>query len=415
MTVQEQTAVDTILKSGIFDSAYYALQAGQNFTSIEKAIEHYLESGCANNFNPHPLFDTKFYLETYTDVASAGVNPLMHYLLQGGFENRKPCLEFDSTFYLSSNPDVKALKSNPLSHFILLGAREGRKPNAIFDSAFYLKQYADVKESGLNPLVHYITEGQKEGRRPNARPLYPRELYLQMRQLEPLLPQYEALQSIRESKESFISNAGLVYDKLKTEINGRFSHLYVCANNEQSLKTAANLVEALTKAGGRNKALIVITGRPQSETEKILEQLKSSASVVSLQNFGKKLESEEESQIICRLAIQAQPHVIHAIDSLPCLNLFRRMPKPLSLNSKLFASAHAFTIDDDGILSGPNLSLSPCADALTAIFVKGDEVFAQLINQIGFDQIFAQKMVVLNEENSVSMAEKLQQHSYFCY
>lgn len=413
MTVQEQTAVDTILKSGIFNSEYYALQAKQNFVSIEKAIEHYLAVGCASNFNPHPLFNTKFYLETNKDVARAGVNPLLHYILQGGFENRKPCLEFDSTFYLSSNLDVKELKSNPLSHFILLGAREGRRPNAIFDSAFYLKQYADVKESGLNPLVHYITTGEKEGRRPNSRPLYPRDIYLQMRQFEPLLPQYEALQSLRESKESYISNAGFVYDRLKTEITESFTHLYVCANNPQSLKTATYFVKALKQSGEQNKALIVITGRSQGNAEKILEQLKSSVIIISLQNFGQKLEGEEELQIICRLAIQAQPHVIHAIDSLPCLNLFRRMHKPLSLKSKLFASAHAFAIDDDGILSGPNLFLSPCADALSSIFTANDEVAAQLINQIGFEHKTAERIVVIDDTTPNSMSDQLQHFDYF--
>jgi hypothetical protein len=412
MTVQEQTAVETISKSGIFDADYYAQQAEQTFASTEKAIEHYLAKGYANNLNPHPLFDTKFYLENYKDVAKAGVNPLVHYITQGGFENRKPCEHFDSAFYLSGNPDVKALKDNPLSHFILFGAAEGRKPNAIFDSAFYLKQYPDVKESGVNPLVHYITRGQTEGKRPNSRPLYPRDIYLQMRQFEPLLPQFEALQFLRESKESFISNAGFVYDKLRTEITEPFSQLYVTANNEQSVQTTAALIMALTQSGQHNKALVVLTGRPHGETKTISEQLKSSATVVDLQSFGKKLESEEELQIVCRLAIQAQPRVIHAIDSIPCLNLFRRMHKPLSLKSKLFASAHAFAVDSDGIFSGPNLFLSPCADALSAIFAPNDEVAAQLINQIGFDLELAKRIIILNHEKIDSATEQLQQLGY---
>jgi hypothetical protein len=412
VTVQEQTAVDTIFKSGIFDADYYTLQAQQKFTSIEKAIEHYLERGCADKLNPHPLFDTKFYLETYKDVTKAGVNPLVHYVTQGGFENRKPCEHFDSALYLSENPNVKALKDNPLSHFIMTGAAEGRKPSAVFDTAFYLKQYPDVKDSGVNPLIHYITKGQTEGRRPNSRPLYPRDIYLQMRQLEPLLPQFEALQFLRESKESFISNAGFVYDKLKTEISEPFSHLYITANNEQSIQSTALLITALTQSGEQNKALVVVTGRSNSETDKTSEQLKSSAMVANLHSFGKKLESEEELQIVCRLAIQAQPRVIHAIDSIPCLNLFRRMHKPLSLKSKLFASAHAFTVDDDGILSGPNLFLSPCADALSAIFVSNDEVAAQLINQIGFDQILAKRIVVLNHEKGNSVTEQWLQLGY---
>ena len=47
-------------------------------------------SSAAMGSNPHPLFDTVFYLERNPDVAAAGGNPLEHYLAFGVHEGRSP-------------------------------------------------------------------------------------------------------------------------------------------------------------------------------------------------------------------------------------------------------------------------------------------------------------------------------------
>ena len=56
-------------------------------------LAHYLAVGAAKGSNPHPLFDTVFYLERNPDVAAAGMNPLEHYLMFGGSKagTRIPC------------------------------------------------------------------------------------------------------------------------------------------------------------------------------------------------------------------------------------------------------------------------------------------------------------------------------------
>ena len=49
-------------------------------------IEHYLTVGAAERRDPHPLFSTSYYLDSYTDVALAGTNPLVHYVRHGAAE-----------------------------------------------------------------------------------------------------------------------------------------------------------------------------------------------------------------------------------------------------------------------------------------------------------------------------------------
>lgn len=72
------------------------------------------------------LFDSKWYLEQYSDVRATGMEPARHYLLFGGFENRDPSLNFSSQGYLDLYPDVKKSGMNPLEHYIRYGEIEKR-------------------------------------------------------------------------------------------------------------------------------------------------------------------------------------------------------------------------------------------------------------------------------------------------
>jgi GT2 family glycosyltransferase/glycosyltransferase involved in cell wall biosynthesis len=115
-------------------------------------------------YDPFPLFDSAWYLNTYPDVASADLNPLSHYLSVGGFFGYDPNPLFDSDWYLSTYPDVASAGVNPLLHFTTCS--DVRDPSPLFDSAWYLKTYPDVASAGVNPLLHFVTSGCEEGRFP---------------------------------------------------------------------------------------------------------------------------------------------------------------------------------------------------------------------------------------------------------
>lgn len=106
------------------------------------------------------LFDSDWYLEQYTDVRAAGVNPLIHYLRHGAAEGRDPNPLFDSDWYLDRYPDVRAAGANPLMHYLRHGAREGRDPCESFSSRDYLANNPDIAARGINPLAHYRSSTQ---------------------------------------------------------------------------------------------------------------------------------------------------------------------------------------------------------------------------------------------------------------
>jgi glycosyl transferase family WbsX len=148
----------------LFDEDYYRRsypEVGAN------PLTDYLSLGWKAGRNPHPLFNTNFYLQSNLDVAASGVNPLVHYLTLGGFEGRNPHPLFLSKWYLDANPDVAASGMNPLHHFLHYGGRDGRDPHPWFDSSYYLQRYPDVATAHVNPLVHFVTIGAAELRDPN--------------------------------------------------------------------------------------------------------------------------------------------------------------------------------------------------------------------------------------------------------
>jgi hypothetical protein len=72
------------------------------------------------------LFDRDWYLESYPEVATSGLDPLRHYLKIGWLEGRDPSPDFSTFDYLARNDDVARSGINPLAHYIEFGRAEGR-------------------------------------------------------------------------------------------------------------------------------------------------------------------------------------------------------------------------------------------------------------------------------------------------
>ncbi len=71
---------------------------------------------------------------------------------------------FDAKWYLASYPDVANSTMSPEKHYYKYGWKEGRNPSPLFDGNAYLEENYDVKDAGRNPLEHYLVSGQYEGR-----------------------------------------------------------------------------------------------------------------------------------------------------------------------------------------------------------------------------------------------------------
>src|SRR5437763_3596414 len=84
------------------------------------------------------LFDPDPYATAYPDVAERNVDPLVHYLEEGAREGRDPHPDFDTAFYLEQCRVRGEEPANPLLHYLLIGAargfqikRDGAAPNPL--------------------------------------------------------------------------------------------------------------------------------------------------------------------------------------------------------------------------------------------------------------------------------------------
>ena len=83
-------------------------------------IRHYCEQGWVEGRNPSNDFDTRGYLETYSDIKNAGLNPFWHYVIAGRSESRQSIYESnnrqeDNIYFgeLTSDIQLIAYYANP--------------------------------------------------------------------------------------------------------------------------------------------------------------------------------------------------------------------------------------------------------------------------------------------------------------
>ena len=77
-----------LLSSGLFDTQFYAAQAGLA-PDLDRCVGHYLQTGAAAGLSPNRLFDGAAYLALHPDVAAAQMDPFFHFVAFGIGEGRR--------------------------------------------------------------------------------------------------------------------------------------------------------------------------------------------------------------------------------------------------------------------------------------------------------------------------------------
>ena len=113
------------------------------------------------------IFDAKFYLWKYPDVAAAGGDPLRHYLEYGASEGRKPHPLFDHDYYLLCCPEARHGSEPSIFHFLKSPVPAGN-PHPLFDCESYLRAHPDAARARMNPLLHYVKNAKQSRDREGA-------------------------------------------------------------------------------------------------------------------------------------------------------------------------------------------------------------------------------------------------------
>jgi SAM-dependent methyltransferase len=104
------------------------------------------------------LFDADYYRATYLDVPPGG-NPIRHFVKHGVAQGRNPHPMFDTTYYLKNNPDAAKGDTNPLLHFASEGAASGRRPHPRYSASEYLSAAARGRTRKLLARVRSAERG----------------------------------------------------------------------------------------------------------------------------------------------------------------------------------------------------------------------------------------------------------------
>jgi hypothetical protein len=208
----EQTDLDDLAASGLFDAAWYIAQNPDVRSADIDPLQHFCRYGWREGRKPNRYFDPMWYLEHSPDVHLAGMNPLLHYLRFGDQEGRQPAAQFNPVWYratydlpedvvtlahflehrtsgkfapkaelyavlhLAPYRDDPAKGEDPFDHYLDDMLRDLREPfpdlaavteSGLVDPNYYLINGADVQEAALDPADHFCRYGWREGRKPN--------------------------------------------------------------------------------------------------------------------------------------------------------------------------------------------------------------------------------------------------------
>ncbi|WP_272166380.1 hypothetical protein [Vibrio diabolicus] len=143
---------NTLKLSGLFEEKYYREQSG--ISPELDAIQHYIDEGFKQGFNPSKEFDTDIYLKLHHDIDCNIINPFFHYIEYGRSENRQSIEEeFISDFATG------ALLPKPASQLCRC------ENKGVFCSEVYRASYQDLKELSLDDArSHFASFGINEHR-----------------------------------------------------------------------------------------------------------------------------------------------------------------------------------------------------------------------------------------------------------
>ncbi len=157
--------IPLIIVSPFIDRNLWQAKLGGDYQDIE-AARRYLGLPVQSRPDVSPLFDRAHYLEQYTDVNDAGVDPLIHFITDGCREGRSPNPLIDIVHIRRLDP--RLLPERPSSED-LYGVLHNDlvDPGPYFSLEYYREQLtaASVEVSGL--LEHFIAHGLMSGLRPN--------------------------------------------------------------------------------------------------------------------------------------------------------------------------------------------------------------------------------------------------------
>jgi len=419
--------IDEVMKNHLFDPHFclwqrqqsqFIQEKGTHAPEDEDSIEKYLAQAVPD-IDPHPLFDGRFYLDKYSDVAHGGTNPLVHYLLHGAKELRDPNRFFDTAYYVQNNPDCVNSELTPLGHYILKGSRDRKRPHPWFDSDYYnacysdigetifepfahylhigaskkrrpsgefdplsyLRLYPDVAKSKLDPATHFVQYGRAEGRTLTEVSLIDGEEYEKLRKLEWQLLPLATSAKWTECRLPRRDAAGSTYLKIAKQIIRPFQTLIICDN----LNNLSSPYVEQIKAQQDGPHLTLITGDS-------VESKTTEPRGIALKEIEPTLTESEIQWLLAKLITQTRPAKICDIESGFIGKLLKQFSRQIKLHSKIQLVITKIERDKEGVMLGKWINdFNASLDHLDEVAVPNPELASELVTHFALEEVNEKK------------------------
>jgi glycosyltransferase involved in cell wall biosynthesis len=404
-----------VLSSDLFDAEWYRLANPYLARDQIDPLRHFLQHGRKHRLSPSRLFDTGRYLDQHPEAQRSQFNPLVHYLKQGrarGLQiHAAPPSEadriiasglFDAKWYLERYPDVAAANYPALLHYLLHGALEGRSPGPGFSAEWYLARYSDVV--GLNPLIHYIDHGREEGRIP-VQPSRPLEIAKQtLAGVEDLDPDLYGADYFADAGRLDVVDA-----RRDSRVSRCFEHVVEALASPPChvvflpwlLHGGADLVachaiRALAEAHGAGSVLVVLTDHDREEAPHLLPE---GVPLISFSRIEPALSQVERTELVDLLIRSLQPDTVLNVNSRACWEAVRRGGRKLKHFTRLYAMLFCpdFSPADRRRSGYADTYLRHCLPFLTGIYFDNASYIEEVTQQFGIPAELRSRLVVLRQ------------------
>ena len=290
----------------LFDKHWYKNQIVDEKLVIKNKyylFYHFMHHGYKKGYCPHPLFDIRYYTNTY----------------------RKDLIE----------------NENPIIHFLKKGCDPKFRPSNMFNSVFYAEQY-QIPDN-INPLIHFLKYGRKKGFSPN-------HIFYKTKNIEPELSHdyfrptnihnyvlFERSNKIKLFREIFVHHIKADPDYiliLSEKLTDRFNS-YIKMHCDHLVKKD-------------KKVLVINCGC--SFVQDIVSDHKD-LSYVNLSKSNIIVDKEDIQELIKDICIQLQPKAIHLFMNKSGKELIYKYYKQISFLSKIFISIEDDRLDEEDIES----------------------------------------------------------------
>ena len=113
----------------------------------------------SSHLAPADVFDEEWYRRRYPDVQAD--DAFAHFVTRGWREGRDPHPAFDTDWYLAAYPGTVESGTDPLTHFLDHGRQRSFRPNPLFDPDGYRR--AHLRDSDEEPFAHFLRAGMADG------------------------------------------------------------------------------------------------------------------------------------------------------------------------------------------------------------------------------------------------------------